>query len=104
MLNHSRVLMKLILRSMAFAAAWFFSVWLLADATGQALYLGSHGKEPGYYTEVELFLNLDAPTQWVRRTELGVGAVMFSGVLLAIIAQVIRWRRTSAALRLKPGE
>ena len=44
--------MKLILRSIAFAAAWFVSVWLLADATGQALYLGSHGKEPGYYTEV----------------------------------------------------
>ena len=88
--------MKLILRSIAFAATWFVSVWLLADATGQALYLGSHGKEPGYYTEVELFLNLNAPTQWVRGTELGVGAVLFAGVLIAIIAQVIRWRRSQS--------
>ena len=86
--------MKLILRSLVFAAAWFVSVWLLADATGQALYLGSHGKEPGYYTEVELFLNLNAPTRWVRGIELGVGGLLCAGVLLAVTVQVIRWRRS----------
>jgi len=76
---------KALLPLIAVACGVLVSLWLLRDA----LVFGLHKADPatgrtrGCYTDVELLLDFKTPSGWVRPVELGVGAVMLLGSLIA---------------------
>ncbi len=67
------------------ACGLLVALWLLHDAMVFGLCKAdpATGRARGCYTDIELLLAFKTPSSWVRPVELGVGAVMLLGSLVA---------------------
>lgn len=78
---------------MALAGTWLLSFLLIADSFTFALspYDLATGQARGCYTGIERLLGLKEPSDWIRGTEQGVGALLFLGIPVALGVGGIRW-------------